>query len=195
MTIGSLPCAVSSEDDSSITCAIARKLSGGSNVVLVLVDGKGYASPFTFDGELTVTDVTSDAGTKSLGGGNFFSITGSGFGGKQETNVKIGNLPCTVTDTTWGSINCHTEVSTGAEDVADANKVIIIGMEPLEATMGRVQDDDKMSAGVNDDVCFGEGTSMDGACVKGKVDAAVVMTDFPYATSFSPSEHPVIVML
>uniref|UniRef100_A0A3P8VF56 PKHD1 like 1, tandem duplicate 2 n=1 Tax=Cynoglossus semilaevis TaxID=244447 RepID=A0A3P8VF56_CYNSE len=103
VTIGDVPCVVSSFSDAEIQCT-AGDNPGGAYPVTVRQDAKGYAqSSVTFTYELTLSSVQP---SESFGGGASLTIQGSGFS-PLYSNVTICDQECEVDRNTSTSSELH----------------------------------------------------------------------------------------
>ncbi|XP_066271366.1 fibrocystin-L-like [Branchiostoma lanceolatum] len=118
VTIGGVACEITAATEDEISCDVQEN-SGGSHVVTVEVDGKGFASHPT-DGEVVFTytaDISSISPTTgSLGGGTVLTISGHGF---SDSHVPyLGDQECVVVSITYTDVTCITPSSSTAGSVA-----------------------------------------------------------------------------
>uniref|UniRef100_A0A3P8VH65 PKHD1 like 1, tandem duplicate 2 n=1 Tax=Cynoglossus semilaevis TaxID=244447 RepID=A0A3P8VH65_CYNSE len=114
VTIGDVPCVVSSFSDAEIQCT-AGDNPGGAYPVTVRQDAKGYAqSSVTFTYELTLSSVQPSEG--SFGGGASLTIQGSGFS-PLYSNVTICDQECEVdrNTSTSSELHCMSPVNNSSE--------------------------------------------------------------------------------
>ncbi|XP_028395269.1 fibrocystin-L-like [Dendronephthya gigantea] len=127
VTIGNVPCDVSTASETQISFIVASNVKPGIQTVNVNVFGKGNAmassklSP-TISIEINVTAVKPSSG--GTAGGTTLTITGSGFGtSKTDLSVLIGGVECEIVTIAPTEIQCKTGArSNGTADVVISGK-------------------------------------------------------------------------
>nr|XP_039261251.1 fibrocystin-L-like [Styela clava] len=106
VTIGGVPCEVTSPSDTSTQCTLGARY-GGAAAVSVKIAELGYATiaeTATFEYTFDITSITPDTG--AIGGGQVVTIAGDGFAA--ESVVEICGEKCEISEVQATSITCET---------------------------------------------------------------------------------------
>ncbi|XP_072027284.1 LOW QUALITY PROTEIN: fibrocystin-L-like [Amphiura filiformis] len=124
ITIDGVECSVTSSGASSLECDVGVH-SAGTYVVVVHVQGKGYASSSTeFEYSLAINSVSPTQG--SFGGGPTLELQGAGFGTADDTTVTVCDNVCEILNITENVIECDVPPNSGTGSTEDCDIVVTI---------------------------------------------------------------------
>jgi hypothetical protein len=119
VVIGGAACSIDlgTWTDSNATCTLGATMAG-THQLFVTVPGQGVAQSVGVNVSLSGSVSAIDPEVGSYGGGDVVQLKGSGFGDTASTTVSFCGMPCTVSQSSYGSLTCKTSALHSAESFA-----------------------------------------------------------------------------